>query len=273
VYDKFLNEARKNKTLTYESQCAQVGLINSLKNNGLNFTLHSIISNGLVFNKSQHPTQSTDNLFDLQYYTAWKLGVWDELESLNEMRPSVELKSSFNKTFYDILKVTTESRNNCLLVDFNEKVGELISNCRNSLIDQMIEGNRKTSELTEKQAQLYFLKEISKFTSLLNDRGACDLKSVFSESVYGRFELKSFSNNTRQASSCGKKFFVLDDLLSIRLELAKVFINLKYGGLDDAQKGFFNEYNDCLYENLIENTINYKFFQVIRFNFYMNNSK
>lgn len=42
IYDNFLNSSRTNSS---DNSCAQVGLINSIRNSGLNYILHKLLSN------------------------------------------------------------------------------------------------------------------------------------------------------------------------------------------------------------------------------------
>jgi hypothetical protein len=182
----------------------------------------------------------------------------DSSESTNRF----DLNVGFNKTFYDVLRLTNANKSNAVLIDFKQKVESLIHSCKTSLIEQLIGGDCVTSKLSEKQAQVYYLQDIASFTSLLDGDKSFNLGQVLSDSVYNRYEVNSFLNNEQLNSHRRNKFFLFDDLLSIRLQMAKVFTNANVNTLNNAQKTTLSEYRYCLYRNLIDNAITYKFFQV-----------
>jgi hypothetical protein len=243
--------------LNTDSQCAKIGLINALRNNGLDFTLNSVISS----NQDYNSTNNNQELSDIKYYTSWKLGIWDDMDKNVDFNE--ELKNvNFNKTFYDVLKLKTQNQSSFALINFKEKVSSLIHSCQSSLVEQLIDANCDNSDLIQKQARLYYLQEITTFTDLSNNYFD-DMKPVLSHSIYRNFELATFSNNDQFNKNRRNKFYLFDDLLGLRLKMITLLTKSTENSLDDSQVCIVNKYKNIIYQDLVENAINYKFFQVI----------
>ena len=274
IFDHFLYKTTATSAQQTEAQsaataAAKIGLINSLKNSGLNFILNKVISSNSVTDFSL-----SAEFLDLKFYASWKLGGWEAfdetstatLASLTDLQTCSEnaLKSSFNKTFCEFLRLKSRpNHDQDRLGALDEHLSSLLNDCKNSLVDDAL------SQMTSSSlAKLYYLEEVRKFAAACLTRqfsNMDELKSALNEAVvYLGYEAANFSTGTSQSDNMSERFFAFDDLLGVRLQLSKLLLlNSKRGNFDNVlAAAFVNEHIRSLYENMIANAINYKMFQV-----------
>lgn len=230
-FDNYLNTLTDN-----DDSDLRVGLVKLLKNKGLNFLQKCVLNNRIE-----------DNYFaESKYSISFTLGLWEDIEfnsdSITEFNFYESMKNLFNE----------ENQESKFIIDIaisnSQKYAELLLNNLN-FCDIF---HNKIDHTTIK---LYNLEEIRKYLMALKnpeDNKILDLilNNIFQ---YEQYETKNFMGNS-------DSFGLFDGLLKLRLKSAQIFMNKK-----ENEK--INEYKEKLFEKLIDNSIFFKKFEVIRVNF------
>lgn len=242
-YDEFLSKNINTEDLS-KVLSAHVGLMNSLKSNGLHFILDKYLT-GLKNN-----TNSFSNnleLIDLKYYTSWKLNSWD-----SDLSDSTNNNFGFNKKFYDSLSSYTLEEialgsSNCETQKF-VKTLLCVDKCNNFLL------SNKEFESSLNQIHQYYLEYLKSFTFILTNQ------AMFKE-VLNDFNISTFKyENVFVSNFTGSKinaFKLVDDLMTIKITLMKPLLETK---VNYSEK--LKEYISDLYGKQIDNAIIHKRFQV-----------
>ena len=100
-YDSYLNNLMPTADSHQVSmKQAQIGLLSSLQNNGLDGLLKGFISNQKC-SIAHNGQPFEDELADAKFYNLWKLSIWDEEPILSQAAsPDLLDITSFNKSFY-----------------------------------------------------------------------------------------------------------------------------------------------------------------------------
>lgn len=104
-YDSYLNSLMiKTNTDCQQNlavKSAQIGLLKSLQNNGLDSLLKGFISTNGSCNFACEGQDFDNQLTDVKFYNSWKLSAWDQ-ESNGDGQTSSDLLdcTSYNKSFY-----------------------------------------------------------------------------------------------------------------------------------------------------------------------------
>ena len=221
---------------------AHVGLVNSLKSNGLHF----ILENFLVGLKNSNASLSDHSeLTDLKYYTSWKLNSWTTDVSDYCVKSD---DAGFNKYFYDALNTYTFQESVYKESTSQDYIKTLLS------IDKTNQFLLYSFDSNINLSLQYYLEHLKSFTFILSD--PLVLKEVLNDLTLCTFKYEDvfISNCTRTKMN---SFKLVDDLLSIKIALVKPLLVSR---TKHAEK--INDHLSDLYVKQIENAIIYKRFQV-----------
>jgi hypothetical protein len=246
-YDEFLSKNESTPDMS-KVLSAQVGLVNSLKSNGLHFILDKYLT-GLKNGVTSFSNNS--ELIDLKYYTSWKLNSWSsDLSELTSNNNNDHV--GFNKHFYDslnsyTLEETTLGTSNCNSHKFIKTLLS-VDNCDKFLV------NNKEFESGLNQIQHYYLEYLKSFTFILSN------ESMFKE-VLNDLNVSTFKyENVFVSNFTGTKinaFKLVDDLISIKLALVRPLLVSKINHVEKIK-----DHISDLYGKQIDNAIIHKRFQV-----------
>lgn len=249
LYDNFLNQIDSQ---TGQKSQAKIGLVKSLKDNGFKYLLNKFLTTDNIYlcqNSKEKNNQESNELLDLKYYTSWKLGMWQIKEEPITVSNNFE---SFNKNFYYVLNSLTENiklqteDENLRLDALSKNTRVLIEQSEKFLMKELMQKSSVTCELNKVLSRLYYLNETKKYVPMNN----CLIVDTTNSS--NMYESNYFSNST-------DSFELFDDILSLRLELSKLSFNVHKKQMTNSALIYLNH----IFENIIDNSINYKKFQVI----------
>ena len=231
AYDNFLLNSNQPQVL----EKAKIGLLNSLKNSGLEF----ILKNSNFLSEKENSAELKETMFK----HAWKLGLWEKNE------PCLDSKTGFNQNVFSLLHsfVNAKEGHETNL----SRMMQIIDETKLNVLEEANESSVAAQTLLTVR-KLYTLGQLRKFALSRKNQ---------SESEYLKIERQMLIHEMRNFSSTFQSFELFDDLLNLRGILAESIFKC------EKKKEEAQNFLSFIYDELSNNAIAHRRFQVLLFFF------
>lgn len=229
LYDNYLSTSTDSQDISN----AKTGLIKSLRNKGLTF-LHSCVLSKY---------DEDNNFSESKYLNSCKLGIWEDFNFENESKAVLDFNESVNNLF------NPDNQKNNFIIDM---AFSNTQKCMESILHDLSLDNLLEKKIQHSIIKLYNLEEIKKYLIILKNHQNNEYLelALFNLFQHENFETKYFMRNT-------DSFSLFDNLLKLRLKSTQLFLKKNFQHLK------IDKFEENLFDNLIDNSIYFKKFEVI----------